>query len=169
MRSHRKTSKFKMLGYIAAMILMAFGAVELFIGWQIHHNAAMSERWPTSDGIILASHLIELEGSANKKKYEAYVRYGYMVGGKTYTDDTINFKRHHVDVLNIVSQVLKQYPVGMHVKVFYDPTEPGHAVLEPGMPWKADIPLFVGLVFFVFGLFYLWFLVRRGRPTRYSL
>jgi uncharacterized membrane protein len=70
-------------------------------------------------------------GDTTKVRNLPCVTYDFSVGGKTYHGDRISVGIAPADN---VDQVLKHYPVGAEVPVFYDPENPAECVLERKPP-----------------------------------
>jgi hypothetical protein len=46
-------------------------------------------------------------------------------------------------------KVVQKYPLGAEVKVFYNPSNPAYAVLEPGVGLNAPVQAGVGLLLII--------------------
>ena len=56
------------------------------------------------------------------------LRYSYQVDGSTYEGTRLTLLDYRTDL----ADAHVRYPVGAHVMVYYNPADPGEAVLEPG-------------------------------------
>ena len=109
--------------------------------------ARESPKWPTVTGWIVKSEYQHERVGTNR--YVPIIRYSYRVRGREWTSDTLALDHGLADGLSIdyangtlsqswmdfsdVKQLLKRYPVDKQVTVYYDPEEPGRAVLIPGV------------------------------------
>jgi Protein of unknown function (DUF3592) len=101
-----------------------------------------STQWPSTTGLITVSRLQVSYFKGRKdglKGYYGEVRYRYRVADKDYEGDKISFNRVHVSVRDAWQRALEGYPVGKTVNVFYDPKNPGIAVLEPGLHGEINL------------------------------
>ena len=100
--------------------------------------------WPKVRGNVVESFI---EGWTSDSGPSPVVRYRYLVAGKTY--ESSQFSYHFVSgTLSYAEKVVRTYPVGSSVDVYYDPTDPNSAVLEPGKS-HGWIWFFVGGLAFV--------------------
>lgn len=91
--------------------------------------ASQSTKWPTTEGIVLESYIID-EGDGG---YVPKVKYTYQVGGKEYFNNQITTTQRS-NTLNRqpAEEIVARYPEGGSVTVYYHPKKPNYAVLEPG-------------------------------------
>jgi hypothetical protein len=146
------------LGVGAVMILMGgiFGAVAA----DSYRDGEETRRWTETTGEILSAD-VETEERRDRRSngsmrtrtsYTPVVTYGYEVDGVAYTghriraDDVGGDRERAFDTIN-------DYPVGSVTTVYYDPDNPGSAVLKQGADPVA-VYLFggVGGLFLVLGL-----------------
>jgi hypothetical protein len=151
------------LGGPIAMILICFGCAALYISEL--RKAKQSAAWPTTEGKILDSKVVEHEETrtdddgdeSTSTVYRPDIRYGYCVDGGNYTADTWKGRlRVSSGSPKYAERVVARYPVGRTVTVHYDPTDPGMGVLEPGNRDGATVPLIVGIIFGLVGTLFLW-------------
>jgi hypothetical protein len=64
--------------------------------------------------------------------YSAEIAYQYMVGERNYTGTNISFNDHGNIDSSLAESTVKRYPTGNTVKVYYNPGNPGEAVLDTG-------------------------------------
>jgi hypothetical protein len=117
-------------GLVGIGALVAYGTIRMRLKNKQAHT------WPTARGTILSSDLeseVKQHDGKPIKTYGAAIRYTYEVGGKTYGSDQIQLggTRETSDP-DEFEQAVARYPVGKRVTVYYDPTDPGIATLEPG-------------------------------------
>lgn len=91
-----------------------------------------------------------------KRTYWAQVHYGYSVQGTPYTGGKVSFveyggKQEHA------RQIVKRFPKGKAVDVYYNPEKPEMAILEPGVTNFSYLFLGIGLVSIIGGIAaFLW-------------
>jgi hypothetical protein len=123
---------------VAAVILVLFsvwGVVQLY-------DAARSYSWPHVTGRIISS---VAQSKLMRGRYGEFisnwpdVRYEYVVGDRRFVGDRIMFI--HLGFSKSTTQrLVDAYPVNKVVAVYFDPRNPGSAVLEPGI-WWLFIPI----------------------------
>ena len=134
------------LGLFLGLILAAGGWLVAFsVGKPIRDRAAASTAWPTADGRITRSEL-ERFRDEGRTMYSADVAYDYAVAGKTFSGGRVWFgDDFRSSSISTWRRLVDRYPVGMVVKVHYDPAEPGESVLEPGATWSGSAIYLIGL------------------------
>lgn len=144
-------------------VFFAAGVGLSWWGWTILQDARASSGWPSVQGQITQSVVVE-DRDEDGTSYEADVRYEYVVNDQRYNGDVVNFgeysgSRSHAE------GIVNRYSVGQTVAVYYDPGEVTTAVLEPGVSTSSYFVLAMGLCFasvpFIFGPFMLFGRFRR--------
>ncbi len=120
--------------------------------------AVNSESWPTVDGTVVVSSVIESRHhskSGTRTEYIPKVEYSYEHAGVRLSGSRISFRvisRGRADAQAIVDA----YPVGASVVVHCDPIDHSRAVLSPGADWMSVIPVGVGVFCLGFCVFFLY-------------
>jgi hypothetical protein len=110
-------------------------------------RARRSAQWPTAKGVVKISRL-QVGYFKGMKGYYGDVQYQYSVGNAEYHGTRLSFVRTHLAVEDAWQRKIDGYPVGKTVTVYYDPADPGFAVLEPGLVGELSL-LFKLNIFFV--------------------
>ena len=151
---------FKVETITALLVVLLFGVIAgvIFLIYQLEENAkvAMSQ-WPTVQGTILSSRVVEYTDSDGKEWRSRYVRFAYEVNDIPYSAEQ--------QLRGAWVGEDSRYPNGKTVIVYYDAAKPEMAVIEPmkvSLAWKswAIIALFV---FFAVGCMLI---VRWGRKQK---
>ena len=81
------------------------------------------------------------------------VKFSYQVNVQKWTGDKVFFGEGQIFSSNYkyFNKVVNKYPVKTIVNVFYHPSKPNIAVLEPGVTQKMFIQFGFGSIFFVIG------------------
>src|SRR5262245_38871502 len=109
-----------------SLALAAFGlAAILLAGWSRAMNRKAAA-WPEVGGEIVRSSL-EYDPHDSDRDSLTIV-YRYSVGGIPFESSRASYSFRPVSR----ERRLRDYPVGRKVTVFYDPADPGRAVLERG-------------------------------------
>lgn len=113
-----------------------------------------SRTWPIAEGIIVDSRLISNRDSSNDTMTTCNVIYQYQVGSNEYRSERIYFGGFDMDDKEYYKH--QKYKNGVPVRVYYNPSDPSMAVLEPGVHrWKNMVILLVfsygglGFVFWI--------------------
>ena len=141
------------------IILLLFGGIfttigivaGLVVGKPILDNAKASEQWPQTQGEVLESELNESRDD-NGKTYAAHVIYRYSLDGGEFESDRIWFGGDYsTSNRSEMFEVVKKYPIGQAVTVYYSPDDPAEAVLIPGAYTSSYLLFGIGMVFLAIG------------------
>ena len=131
---------------IAGLLLVALGATLI-----VRDRAQLAEArgWPSVEGRITSGYVATQRGSGrNRTRYFPRIEYSYSVEGRTYSNHYIwltssgSFSRE-----DGARRVLRTYPVGSIVPVFYAPADPQRSALKvEGESGALAILVVVGLV-----------------------
>ena len=115
-------------------------------GLRIISNAHKTRQWPCVEG--------EIEESTIRKEHNdllPHITYRYEVNNESFllpltfpadVTPTLEFAQHYVD----------KFPKGNQVKVYYNPDNPQHSTLEPGLAQGDWLVLAIGLGMLVIGV-----------------
>lgn len=143
------------------LLFILVGALIVFFGRQIM-RANASTAWPSVTGVVTISELGKHRGDDRNDSttYSADISYDYIVNDRDYVNGAVTFGSVQTSDPSLARLVLKRYPVGREVAVYYNPANPRDAVLEPGLHSATwFLPAF-GALFFVVGLGVFVFLLR---------
>jgi len=116
------------------VFLILFSLVWLAISLFVIRRSFGSKSWPKTVGTVVSTEVKRtVTHTANSVSYEPYVKYTYSVRGQQYAHDKLTAAvtpgiREPAGAAAIVAK----YPVGHQVTVFYNPADPGDAVLGAG-------------------------------------
>ncbi len=155
---------------IAAVVAAVLSVVSFVRGRRL---ASASARWPTVSGTVTTSDVIEetLVDDSNTDKsiirkihrYQVDLRYAYQVGKRDFVGTAANWGWTAVYGLRELAETAAaQYRQGQPVTVYYDPEQPGHAVLEPDSRKGSMAPLVFGAISAIAGAAILAFFIRVG-------
>ena len=148
----------KRSGSCTGILFILVGIVALIWGGIVLKNASASAAWSSVRGEVTeskvetkAERVKRNERWRTEKTYWAKVRYSYSVEGTPYTGGKVSFgeyggKQEHA------RQIVKRFPKGKAVDVYYDPEKPEMAVLEPGVTKSSYLFLGIGLVSTICGI-----------------
>ena len=144
-------------------VLVLLGAVFGVIAYLRQRRVAgASARWPTAAGTITKSDVIEeaIEEKDNDDKsrirkiyrYQVDLRYAYQIGKRDFVGTAANWGATAIYGLRELAETAaSQYRPGQPVTVYYDPEQPGNAVLEPDNRQGSLTPLIAAAICAVFG------------------
>jgi hypothetical protein len=136
---------------ILILALVGFGVVFGGFGLYRYQTAKKSLTWPSTTGTISYARA-ESHKADKGYQYMPSVRYAYVVNQKSYTGNRITASDTYEKTKSRADVILRDYPVGGAVTVYYDPAKPGDSVLVTGM--KANVYLLMAA-----GIFCLFFAV----------
>lgn len=129
--------------FLFLFALAAGGAILFGLGFRQYQNARVSKSWPIVPGVVVVSELYEYD-SDDTTVYDADVRYQYTVNDFSYTGDKVMFGGVGSSNPTSAIEIVNRYPVGQAVEVYYDPADPGTAVLEKGVHESVWLPIGIG-------------------------
>ena len=119
--------------FIFSVILLIFGGVFTFLGTTFRQQQAATQGWPAVQGTISNAyvHYEEPFDTEDTPSYSPVIVYEYTVNGQVYSSTQLNigFERSY-GAQREADEALAEYPVGGAVTVYYDPANPGNAVLD---------------------------------------
>jgi hypothetical protein len=134
-----------MFGLIT-LLIAGIGVVLLVAGFLVSRTPGKSHHWPTTTGQILASTIQYRRRSGGGHSPYPMVLYTYQVEGQQYQSQRIYFGG--VVGGTAMTGVVKKYPIGAQVPVYYDPQNPADAVLERSTPMAKFLGL-IGVIMIV--------------------
>ncbi len=138
-------------------VLLVLNVVFLGSILYLNRRAATINRWPSTMGMVFNSGMekrkIEEDGHVHYVDCPI-VHYSYEVKGQLYESTQVTIGPE-VQEKGIESPIVR-YPTGAQVMVFYNPRNPGEAVLERRAPLQGALWLIVGLMDFLICLALVW-------------
>ncbi|MDP6356735.1 MAG: DUF3592 domain-containing protein, partial [Planctomycetota bacterium] len=133
-------------------------------------KASSSRDWPMVQGRVVYSRVDsyqEGDGLERMTVYRAIINYSYRVGETTFQGKRISFSGWGGPIgttrtadESVARSEADRYPVRAVVKVFYNPRDPGEAVLEPGATNQNRKSLILSIVFLIGAALFFWVLRR---------
>ena len=162
--------------FIAVRVVPAFvilaSALFTYMGVQNTRLAAESRDWPSVEGEIVGSDVVEERTQSqsragdDRRVYRSAIRYRYRVDGADYEGDRVSLGEYATENRADAEAVTRRYPPGRRVPVHYRPGEPDASLLEPGsggLPWLYTA---IGSVFLLAGLVLAWAAPKLIAPAR---
>ena len=120
-------------------------------GWRIIMQGRKTLQWPTTQGVIDTSSL-----SSASDDLLPHITYCYTVKEESY-HNTLKFSKDITPTQEFAKSYLDKFPTGQQVQVYYDPSDPLNATLEPGMGRGDWLVFAIGLGMAFFGALLLIF------------
>lgn len=107
-----------------------FGFTSLY---RDYARAAQSTRWPTTEGRIMDSSVVQSNARRGQEAWTLKVRYNYEIDGRTYDSTVVHFGGFpSTNSIAEAQKAQEKYAVGTTHPVHFDPSKPSRATLEPG-------------------------------------
>ena len=132
--------------------LMVFGMLFLVPGLRDWIRAVSSTGWPTTQGVVVSSCLIDTPGARSGGSKRPLVVYRYSVAGIERESTNYQFGPHYWSLAEAQQEVESRSP-GSAVTVHYASDDPELACLSPGASAANAIAVVIGLGAEVAGAF----------------
>lgn len=139
----------------SSMVILIFLVVGLglsYWGWSVLQKARASASWPNVSGQITSSSVSHSTDSEGADSYTPSVAYRYTVNDQQYSGYQIKFGETSYSSESKAELVVARYPAGATVPIYYNPSDPDTAVLEPGVTSGSYIILAIGACFVILPL-----------------
>lgn len=147
----RGTGGFVFLFLFGLLFAVVGGFVGFYFGKPLIDEAKASESWPTVQGSVTESQL-ESHTDDGSTTYSVHVIYEYTVQGQQLDSDRVWFGGDYsTSDRSGMQKIVRDYPIGKQVTVYYSPDDPTESVLLPGAYFSTYIIFVVGMVFLVAG------------------
>ncbi len=158
----RKRMKYLRILLLAAGLILIAGSAFFLV--RNHLRAAEARAWPSAQGRIVESRIrtIHVQEVGNTGDFMPYVRYDYVVEGRTLHGDTIWLdERRSFGSANVAARELAFLEAGTAIEVKYNPANPGEAALTiEENAWPKIFLLMLGALLAGLG----WWLRRLAPP-----
>lgn len=126
------------------------------VGWTFwrHHDA--QQRYLPAEGVVVSSAVVSSKVHSSKGKssttYSPHVEYRYVAAGQEYRSDRHSFDLGSSSAHSYAEKVVREHPKGRKITVYYDPLQPGEAVLSRDAPPMQYLLVLVLQPFLMVGL-----------------
>jgi hypothetical protein len=152
---------------VGAGILIAAGLVMLINFGHQAIQANRSSSWPTVEGTVTASTIVQRTGRRGRTTDIPSITYRYSVGGVEYLGTRLFFGSQYPESWTTgakwttdTKEYIGRYPPGASLRVHYDPDDAAKSVVEAGMKSAIVLPVVVSIVSIAGGVF-VGFVERR--------
>ncbi len=107
-----------------------------------------AKSWPKAVGRIIISKAEPLRANQKIRIAASCISldYIYLVGDKIYDGHNLDSGWSCFSSPKRVKEILKKYPTGKKVYVYYNPNNPSQSLLEPGLNWSIYFLWGIGIV-----------------------
>lgn len=145
--------------FFSRIFPLIFFAVGLGLSYKGYSNFSLANEsinWPNTDGVIISSEIRHKTSHSSKggssSTYHADIKYSYAVVTAKFTGDKVSYGDYGSSDRGHASSIVRRYPVGKKVKVYYKKDLPTEAVLEPGITGGAWLTPGIGVLFALIGI-----------------
>ncbi|HUE72867.1 MAG TPA: DUF3592 domain-containing protein [Pirellulaceae bacterium] len=146
---------------LATVLFLIGGPICGFFLLRIFLEARVSSNWPSVIGTVTKAQV----GETEVKRYFADVAYTYRVNDRDFTGNRIRASDGEYNIRDGAVQAISGLTVGQQRPVYFNPTHPQQALLQPGAGFQEYALLFVPVVMIAMGIRALLVLLP-GRPPR---
>ena len=148
--NRRKIDYKKLIGYLLLIAGISFTS---WLGRSVILGV-QTQDWPSSDGMIYqaaVSYTASHPSDKSQKFFQSQFEYRYRIDGKAHSGTSIYLTDSPYLSEQDAQMLIKKYPTGRPVKVYYDASDPSKAVLQTGTPPTLWLLLGTSLLFTVLG------------------
>ena len=143
----------------AAAIFIVVGTVLLVVFGHQAIQAVRSSSWPTVEGMVTESTVVQSTGRRNRKTNIPTITYRYSVDGIEHVGTRLFFGSQYPESWTTgakwttsTKEYIARYPLGTLLRVHYDPEDAATSVIEAGLKSAIVLPVAVSIVMFGGGI-----------------
>ena len=121
-----------MLNFTRTLLGLAAIGLAIFAIY-MHSLAGHSKSWPSVEGKLEVS-TVKTFGDGSFDQYAPYVRYSYRVGDKVFNGYSVRIWDMSLNSRKLAAEYLSYRTKGDVVTIYYDPENPGQAILDRAYP-----------------------------------
>ncbi len=132
-----------------ALIFSFLGLWCLFVGLSMGLEGIKARNWPKAKGRIIKSKVSEFRTPKSKIRIARLcleLDYLYMVGKDILEGHRLDTGWRCFASEDHIKEIVKKYPVGKEVEVYYNPQNPKRSLLEPGLNWSVFLMSGLGVI-----------------------
>lgn len=145
---------------VGAGILIAGGLVMLISFGHQAIQAIRSPSWPTVEGTVAESRVLQKTGRRGRKTDIPIITYRYSVGGVEHVGTRLFFGSQYSESWTTgakwtadTKEYIERYPPGASLRVHYAPNDATTSVVEAGLKSTIVLPVVVSIVSIAGGVF----------------
>jgi hypothetical protein len=144
---------------VGAGILIAAGLVMLTNFGHQAIQANRSSSWPTVEGTVTESKVVQRTGRRGRKTDIPSITYRYSVGGVEHLGTRLFFGSRYPESWTTGAKwttdtkaYIGRYPLGASLQVHYDPDDAATSVVEAGLKSAIVLPVVLSILFIAAGV-----------------
>ena len=135
------------------LLFFVIGVIFITVGFFVVKHSQSVKKWPACKGVVIESKVVShFDSESNQSMYAPAITYTYEVGGKRYQNSDYAFMTVSYSDPSKAEEIVKRFPPGKKVIVYYNPENPYKAVLTRNTSLMIYIPAVLGIVFAVIGM-----------------
>lgn len=135
--------------YLNPLVIVLFAGIVIgFYGVYKVYKGYESQNWPTTEGKIIVS---RISGAKRTIGRRVFIKYEYFVKGNRYVSSQISYTLIIGDYSSSL-EILREYPEGSSVPVYYNPENSMDAVLKTEISGQISWIFILSLLAVVLGL-----------------
>lgn len=117
-----------------AGVCLLLGGIFAAVGWAQYKTAEAARTWPSVEATITTSRVVHRQ-VRDRRDYTVHnvtsheIEYQYAVAGRAFTGSSVDPPGFETSGAGD-AELVAQFPVGAHPRVYYDPTNPSVAALR---------------------------------------
>lgn len=125
-----------------------------------------AKEWSTTACQVISSTVRKHDSSSSDSgpTYSIDILYSFFVNGREYRSNRYSFMDYSSSAYNSKSEVVKQYPRGKSFSCYYNPLNPGEAVIKRKLGWGMLLAL-VPVVLIFGGFAGLYFIFKKKKQV----
>lgn len=125
-------------------VFLFMGSCMILAGLVMVFLAHRSASWPPTIGVVIKSHVNHLGGDGNS--WKPVVEYEFEIDGEKFKGNRLRLFTGTCFIPQLAQKQITAYAEGQSVKVYFNPRNPNHSVLLPGIAgsWVAISGMILG-------------------------
>ena len=163
----KNESKYQVSNIIFVLLLLLLFATSLFVISRYNDMRGILSNqsdYRMTTGEIISSRVVR-DHSTGGVWWKFEIEYSYLVDAEVYSSNQVRFGFIGSSDKNFATEYARKYPIGASVIVFYDPLDPGIAVLEPESKDYWILIEFAVFIIVNLGLFIGWVIARKKEAS----
>jgi hypothetical protein len=156
--------QFDVVAVVMGMLLALLGGGAVIIsGLRDLRRALRASGYPTVSGRVRTSEIQTRPGVrtfGGEGRYRAAITYWYAAQGRSWIGTRVAVGDRDFGPAWLARGRVQRYQPMTEVKVYYSPTDPSWAILEPGATWEQVQQIMVGVLLLCFGVWGILSLLR---------
>jgi len=135
--------------YVNPLVIVLFAGIVIgFYGVYKVYKGYESQNWPTTEGKIIVS---RISGAKRTIGRRVFIKYEYFVKGNRYVSSRISYTLIIGDYSSSL-EILREYPEGSKVTVYYNPDNSMDAVLKTEISGQISWIFILSVLAVILGL-----------------